>query len=83
MIKIKIQTKYEIGQKVWVIYEKDKEICLFSDEIIEIITNKNGISYFLNLCDEDIKENDIISYENTDLLLEKIIDLDISYCKED
>ena len=28
-----IQTKYEIGQHVWVVYENNKEVCVYDDYI--------------------------------------------------
>ena len=73
-----INTKYAIGQKVWVLIEniENKEIELFSDTISSIVIYENKICYFLDeLCD-DIDENVLIEYENTEKLLKKIIDTD-------
>lgn len=74
-----IKTKYQIGQRVWVVAEneKRKEIELFSDTIVEIcITRNREIVYILdNLCDE-VKENNIIPYEDTESLLQEILDID-------
>lgn len=75
---MEIKTKYEIGQKVWVLIEniEHKEIEVFSDTISGIVIYENKICYFLKeLCDE-IDEKDIITYENTELLVKKIIDID-------
>lgn len=76
---MEIVTKYNIGQKVWCVFlnAKNKELEVFTDVINEIVVNKEGkIDYFLkDLCD-DIKEEDIIPYEEQKRLLEKIIELE-------
>ena len=61
---MEINTKYEIGQHVWHIYENKGEVCVF-DDFIGWITESTV----------DVKEEDIILYEDTDTLLKKIIEI--------
>ncbi len=67
-----IQTKYEIGQRVWIVYENRGEACVYDDYIEEICVNDDGINYMLKEACIDGKEEDIILYEDTDKLVEKI-----------
>ena len=67
-----IQTKYEIGDKVWIVYENRGEACVYDDYIDEIFVNDEGINYMLREACIDGKEEDIILYEDTDKLVEKI-----------
>ena len=69
---MKIQTKYEIGDKVWIIYENKGEACVYDDYIEEICVGENGLYYMLKEACIDRNENDIILYEDTDKLVEKI-----------
>lgn len=73
---MKIETKYNIGDKVWVVYENKTEygpageVNLYDDVITDIIINKEGISYATE--HTDIKEKDIVPYEDKSALLIKI-----------
>lgn len=67
-----IQTKYEIGQRVWVVYENRGEVCVYDDYIDEICMGENGLYYILKEACIDRNENNIILYEETDKLVEKI-----------
>lgn len=67
-----IKTKYEIGQRVWIIYENQGEACVYDDYIDEIFVNDEGINYMLREACIDGKEENIIPYEDTDKLVEKI-----------
>lgn len=67
-----IQTKYEIGQRVWIVYENRGEACVYDDYIDEIFVNDEGINYMLREACIDEKEENIIPYEDTDKLVEKI-----------
>lgn len=69
---MKIQTKYEIGQRVWIVYENRGEACVYDDHIEEICVGENGLYYMLKEACIDGNENDIILYEDTDKLVEKI-----------
>ena len=66
-----IQTKYEIGQHVWVVYENNKEVCVY-DDYIAYISIEDGLTYVLKETYEDIREEEIILYEETDKLVDKI-----------
>ena len=69
---MKIQTKYEIGDKVWIVYENRGEACVYDDYIDEIFVNDEGINYMLREACIDGKEENIIPYEDTDKLVEKL-----------
>lgn len=67
-----IQTKYEIGQRVWIVYENKGEVCLYDDHIDEICISESGLYYMLKEASIDETEANIVLYENTDKLVEKI-----------
>lgn len=67
-----IKTKYEIGQRVWIIYENKGEVCVYDDYIEEIGVDDKRIYYMLKEACIDREEKDIILYEDTDKLVEKI-----------
>ena len=71
---MEINTKYEIGQHVWHIYENKGEVCVF-DDFIGWITIEDEMYYTLKESTVDVKEEDIILYEDTDTLLKKIIEI--------
>lgn len=70
-----IKTKYNIGDRIWVIYQKRGEICVYDDFISWITYDEEGINYGLKECGDDIRENRVILYEETDKLVEKIKEL--------
>lgn len=67
-----IKTKYEIGQRAWIVYEKKGEVCVYDDYIDEICINENGMYYMLKEACTDVVERNVILYEDTDKLVEKI-----------
>lgn len=67
-----IQTKYEIGQRVWIVYENRGEVCVYDDYIDEICIGENGLYYMLKEASIDETEANIVLYEDTDKLVEKI-----------
>ena len=81
---MKIETKYNIGDRIWVVYEpiiNNKygqnqpagEISVYADEISSIEIDEDGITYVLKDSDyTELKEDEIILYHETDKLLEKI-----------
>lgn len=71
---MQINTKYEIGQHVWHIYENKGEVCVF-DDFIGWITIEDNMYYTLKESSADVIEEDIILYEDTDTLLKKIIEI--------
>lgn len=70
---MKIETKYNIGDHVWVVGENRGEVYLYDAYIVEISVNgENEITYYLkDICD-DLSEDEIILYDETDLLIERI-----------
>ena len=82
---MKIETKYNIGEKIWIVYEKEGEVHLYIDEISNIIINEKGnFVYCPKISDyEEYKEEDIISYKNKLKLMEKIHELAKKIAKED
>ena len=42
-----IKTKYEIGQRIWFIYEKNKEVHIFDDVICEIVVDEKRNSLYV------------------------------------
>ena len=67
-----IKTKYEIGQRAWIVYENKGEVCVYDDYIDEICINENGMYYMLKEACTDVVERNVILYEDTDKLVEKI-----------
>ena len=67
-----IKIKYEIGQRVWIIYENQGEACIYDDYIDEICMGENGLYYMVKEACIDRAEEDIVLYEDTDKLVEKI-----------
>lgn len=79
-----IKTKYNIGDRVWVVYEPilnnqhyhnepAGEISIYDDVISLIEIHKNEMYYLLEKADcVDLKEDEIILYNETDKLLAKI-----------
>ncbi len=76
---MELKTKYNIGQRVWIVAENKmhKEVEVFSDTIAEIcVTEERGLVYIPErLCDE-VKEEDIIPYEDKEMLWQEILDID-------
>ena len=69
---MEIKTKYEIGQRVWIAYENKGEVCVYDDYIDEIYISESGLYYMLKEASIDETEANIVLYENTDKLVEKI-----------
>ena len=68
---MKIETKYNIGDKVWIVYENSGEVSLYDTEITEIGYNKDGIIYYTKECN-DYAEEILIAYNEKDKLLKRI-----------
>lgn len=86
---MQVDIKYNIGDRIWILYEptikinneyvKDVpacEITLYDDYIDSIIIFEDEVYYALKNADhEEIKEQDIILYEDRKRLLAKIYEL--------
>lgn len=82
-----IKTKYNIGDRVWIVYEAiinnqyhhnmpAGEVSVYDDTICSIEIGKEGTFYLLEKADcIDVKEDEIILYDETDKLLTKIQEL--------
>ena len=75
-----INSKFNTGNRVWVVQEINKAINIYSDTIEEIsvvYTNKgNKIKYWLKNSCESFDEKEIIDYEDEEKLISMIKDLD-------
>lgn len=82
---MKIETKFNIGDRVWVVYEYDSEIRVYSDYITEILIQKgNEIRYWLENTDCDFfAEKALIKYENTSELISRINKIDSEIVKKE
>ena len=70
---MKIETAYEVGQKIWIVYANKGEVCLYDDVINEIsITNEDKMLYITKESCQEIEEDDIILYDDTINLLNRI-----------
>lgn len=67
-----IKTKYEIGQHIWVVYEANKEVSVYDDVIGWVSIDKDGLIYGLEEACIDVKEEDIILYDEEEKLVSKI-----------
>lgn len=66
-----IKTKYEIGQHVWIVYENQGEACVY-DDYIGWITYEDYLLYTTKKSYANIKEEEIINFEDTDKLVDRI-----------
>lgn len=72
---MKIETKYDIGQRIWIVYEHQGEIHVYEDKIIEICIAEKGTVYLPNSCTDEVEEEEIILYKDMDKLVSKIKEL--------
>lgn len=74
---MKIETNFDIGDRVWVVYEHRGVANVYSDTIDSISISEEGVSILLkDSYTLDLKEDDIILYKDTEKLLKKIKELD-------
>lgn len=81
---MQIKTKYRIGDRVWIVYKNEthKEIEIYSDTIEGIyIDNNQKISYAFK-CSDDIYEERLIRYEDTQKLIRTIQKFDNEFQEE-
>ena len=57
---MKIETKYEIGQRIWIVYKHKGEVQVYCEPILEIVFEKDRYYYATNSCYDEIAEEDII-----------------------
>jgi hypothetical protein len=68
---MKIETKYEIGQHIWVIYEDKGEARVY-DDYIGWITFEDELRYGTKESLETLSEEQIILYNDTETLIYRI-----------
>lgn len=71
---MEIKTKYEIGQRIWIVYEDRGEVSVYDTTIDSIEYDKDGLSYFTKEYN-GYPEEAIIPYENSARLIAKITEL--------
>lgn len=82
---MKIETKFSIGDRIWVVYEHRGGVYVYSDEIDSIIIGRdNKVALYLKNSDSfDIYEEDVFKYDDIDGLMNKIKELDDKIRKEE
>lgn len=81
---MKIETKFNIGDRVWIVYENRGEVNVYSDEIDSMtIENSGRLSIWFKDSDAmDVYEEELIEYNNLKKLAEKILEIDNKIRKE-
>lgn len=82
---MKIETKFNIGDRIWVVYEYNGEVHVYSDEIDGMgIERDNKVAlYFKNSDAFDTYEEDVFEYNDMEDLTKKIKELDDKIRKEE
>ena len=82
---MKIETKFSIGDRIWVVYEHRGGVYVYSDEIDSIIIERdNKVALYLKNSDSfDIYEEDVFKYDDIEGLMNKIKELDDKIRKEE
>lgn len=80
-----IKTKFDIGERVWVVDSYKGEVEVYSDEIDSFVIESDGrVSvYFKNSDALDVYEEDLIAYEDDKGLLDRIKKLDKEIIEEE
>ena len=68
---MQIKTKYNIGDRVWIVYEDRGEVSVYDTWIDSIGYDKEGLTYYTRELN-DYSEEAIILYKEKDKLLERI-----------
>ena len=80
-----IQTKYSIGEKIWVADEnvEHKQVDVYSDIITGVfVDNKNKVLYLLEGLLDDVQEDKIIPYYDLTRLATTIVKIDKNFKEE-
>ena len=82
---MKIETKFSIGDRIWVVYEHRGGVYVYSDEIDSMmIEGDNKVTLYLKNSDTlGICERDVLEYNDMDGLMNKIKELDDKIRKEE
>lgn len=81
---MKIETKFNIGDRVWIVYENKGEVNVYSDEIDSMTIENSGrlLIWFKDSDAMDVYEEELIEYNNLKKLAEKILEIDNKIRKE-
>lgn len=71
MVNMKIETKYGIGQRIWIVYEHQGEVHIY-DDFIASVGWEDYLYYMTKEACEEVKEKEIVLYEDTEKLVNKI-----------
>mgnify|MGYP000046423653 CR=1 FL=1 len=77
---MKIESKYNIGDRVWIVDSdyRHEMVYVYSDTINTICVNGNNeIRLWFNNCD-DLPEDEVVAYSDLEKLTERIITLEKS-----
>lgn len=66
-----IKTKYDVGTHIWIIYEHNGEVHVY-DDYISSIGWEDYLFYVTKESCEELKEENVILYEEEDKLVERI-----------
>lgn len=82
---MEIKTKFNIGDRMWIVYENKGEISVYSDIIDTFMIDKEGrVWVFFKYSDAaEMEEKDLIGYDDTQKLLQKIKELDLMIIERD
>ena len=72
---MKIETKYNIGEKIWVIYEDKGEIKVYDALITYITIEEDRIFYGTDIGLAEFSEEDVILYDEKEKLMNKIFEI--------
>ena len=67
-----IKTKYNLGQKIWIVYKNKGEVCMYCEAILDIVIDENGLVYSTEHSFGEVKEEEVILEDDKDKLFEKI-----------
>ena len=82
---MKIKTKFDIGDRIWVVYEHRGGVYVYSDEIDGMMIERDNkvVLYFKNSDALDVCEGDVFEYNDMEGLMNKIKELDDKIRKEE
>lgn len=73
---MKIETKYNLGDRFWYLFEQNGAVHIYQDVVAEIVINSSGkVLYYGQKLSDEIPEDYIIPYEETEILVEQIKNL--------
>lgn len=73
---MKIETKYNLGDRFWYLFEQNGAAHVYQDVVSEIVINSSGkVLYYGQKLSDEIPEDYIIPYEETEILVEQIKNL--------